>query len=67
MVGHSSVVSEEGLIAAERHSHLSEEGVALFIRTGAGHDGDVHTPDGIDLVEGNFREDEATRSEFMNN
>merc|ERR1711968_430337 len=47
-----------GLVAAERHSHLAEEGPALFIRTGSGHDGDVHAPDGVDLVEGDLREDD---------
>ena len=52
------VVSEEGSVAAERHSHLAEEGPALFIRAGSGHDGDVHAPDRIDFVEGDFREDD---------
>ena len=51
-------VDGEGSVALEWHSHLAEEGPALFVRTGSGHDGDVHAPDRIDLVEGNFREND---------
>ena len=52
------MVSEGGSVAAEWHSHLAEEGPALFIRAGRRHNCDVHASDGVDLVEGDLREDD---------